>query len=114
MSLRDAAIIKTPKPMRRKLCRIDELPEGCGALFEVAGEAVALFRIGERVFALANTCPHREGPLAFGDLRGGAVHCPVHAWPFDLASGRCLDRPGVSVRSFAVRVAEGGEVEVEL
>jgi nitrite reductase (NADH) small subunit len=99
--------------MRHAVCMLEDLADGRGALFQVAGEAVALYRVGDRVFALANVCPHREGPLAFGDLRGGVVYCPVHAWPFDLASGRCLDHPGAAVRVFPVSV-EGGEVQIEL
>ncbi len=74
---------------------------------------VALFRIGSLVHAMENTCPHREGPLAFGDVRGGTVFCPVHAWPFDLATGRCTEYPEVSVRVFQVRL-EGEEVWIEL
>ncbi len=79
----------------------------------MGGAAVALFLVGGRVYALDNACPHREGPLAFGDLDGTTVHCPVHAWPIDLASGRCLDVPGAEVRTYPVRV-EGGEVRIEI
>ncbi len=72
-----------------------------------------MFRVGDAVYAIENACPHREGPLAFGDVRGTTVHCPVHSWPFDLATGQCLDVPGAAVRTYAVRV-EGGVVRIEL
>ncbi len=99
--------------MRRTVCRLSDLPERQGYLVEVAGEAIALFRVGDRVHAIENTCPHREGPLAFGDLRGATVHCPLHAWPFDVRTGRCEEFPGVEVRTFPVHL-EGDEVQLEL
>jgi len=99
--------------VRRTVCRLSDLPERQGYLVEVAGEAIALFRVGDRVHAIENTCPHREGPLAFGDLRGATVHCPLHAWPFDVRTGRCEEFPGVEVRTFPVHL-EGDEVQLEL
>ncbi len=98
---------RPPRPTA--VCRLADLEEGRGRLVEVGGACLALFRVGDAVYAIDNTCPHREGPLAFGEVRGTTVHCPVHAWPFDLATGRCLDVPGASVRRWPARV-EGGVV----
>jgi nitrite reductase (NADH) small subunit len=97
----------------RRACRLADVPEGRGHLLEVGGRGIALFRVKGEVYAIENACPHREGPLAFGDVREGIVHCPVHAWPFDLATGRCLDVPGAAVRTYRAWV-EGDEVWIEL
>jgi nitrite reductase (NADH) small subunit len=97
----------------RVVCRASDLAEGEGRIVEVDGVELALFLVGGRVFALENACPHRGGPLAFGDLRGATVHCPLHAWPFDLASGACADHPDQPARAFAARL-RGDEVRVEL
>jgi len=99
--------------MRHRVCRLSELPERRGYLFEAGGESIALFRLGDRVHAIDNTCPHRDGPLAFGDLAGTTVYCPLHAWGFDVRTGRCQEFPGVCVRSFRVSL-DGDEVAVEL
>lgn len=99
--------------MEYAVCRLDDIDEGRGKCVEVAGLELALFRRGAEVFALENSCPHRGGAIAFGDLRGDTVFCPLHAWPFDLRSGRCLEFADASLRVFPVRV-EGGEVRVEL
>jgi nitrite reductase (NADH) small subunit len=69
--------------------------------------------VGVEVHALANTCPHREGPLAFGDLRGATVYCPLHAWDFDVRTGRCGEFPNVAVRTYLVEV-RGDEVLIDL
>ena len=96
-----------------RVCRLSDLPQRRGCLFEVEGEAIALFRVGALVHAISNACPHRDGPLAFGDLTGTTVFCPLHAWGFDLRTGRCEEFPGVCVRTYPVHL-EGDEVAVEL
>ncbi len=99
--------------MRRTVCCLSQLPEGHGYLVEVEGECIALFRVGREVHAIENACPHREGPLAFGDLRGSTVFCPLHAWGFDVRTGRCDEFPGACVRTFQVHL-EGDDVQIEL
>ena len=94
-------------------CRLSDLVEGRGRLVRLAGRDIALFRLGDRVLAVDDVCPHRGGSLSCGDQRGSVVHCPVHAWPFDLETGRCPEVPGASVRTYRVRV-EGDQVRVEL
>jgi nitrite reductase (NADH) small subunit len=96
-----------------RACRVDEVEEGKGRYLEVLGECIAVFREGGRFRALENQCPHQGAALAGGEMRGGAVHCPIHAWPFDADTGACLERPEVSVRTYPVQV-RGGEVWVEI
>ncbi len=76
-------------------------------------EVIAVFRVGDEVHAIENTCPHRGGPLAFGDLREATVFCPLHAWAFDVRTGRCGEFPEASVRTYQVHVV-GDEVQLEL
>jgi len=95
------------------VCRLEDIEEGRGKFVEVKGRELALFRRGEEVFAVENSCPHRGGPIAFGDLKGDTVFCPLHAWPFDLRSGKCLEFPDEFLQVFPARV-EGGEVRVKL
>ena len=97
----------------RAVCRLADLEVGRGRMVEIDGKCLAVFRVATGVFALDNACPHREGPLAFGDLRESTVYCPVHAWPFDLATGRCRDVPEAAVRTYPVRV-EGDSIWIEL
>ncbi len=99
--------------MRRTICRLSQLSEGRGFFAEVDGEGIALFRIGGEVHAIENACPHRNGPLAFGDLRGCTVYCPLHAWAFDVRTGSCEEFPEASVRTYTVHV-QGDEVQIEL
>ena len=75
---------------------------------------VVLVRSGDRLFALDDTCSHEECPLSDGTVTDTEIVCPCHGSVFDLRTGEALTGPALeSVRTFAVREADGG-VEVEL
>ena len=67
---------------------VADIPLGQGVCFIVKGEEIAVFRsrMGE-IFAVANKCPHRQGPLAEGIIGNGKVVCPLHGHKFDLKTG---------------------------
>jgi nitrite reductase (NADH) small subunit len=85
----------------------DELIEGRGRCVDLDQYSLALFRRGDEVFALENACPHRGGPLCEGDVQEGVVYCPLHAWGFDLRSGRAVNVRWEGARVFPVRVQAG-------
>ncbi|VTR97380.1 nitrite reductase small subunit NirD [Tuwongella immobilis] len=97
-----------------RVCRVDELPIGLGRAFEIGGQSVAIFRTrSERIFALANRCPHKGGPLADGMLAGESVVCPMHSFRFDPQDGAC-DQPGIcAVTTYPVDVV-ADEVFVQM
>ena len=74
------------------------------------GQDIAVFRTGDdRVFALLDRCPHKQGPLSQGIVHGHAVACPLHNWRISLASGEAQGEdqgctPTVPVRIDAGRV----------
>src|SRR3984957_1263556 len=71
------------------------------------GRQVLLIADGERVFAIANRCPHEGYPLSEGTLGPGCVlTCDWHNWKFDLASGEALVGRD-PVRTYPVQLAEG-------
>ncbi len=90
------------------ICELHELPIGLGRAFRLGEHSVAVFRTRTgKVFAVANECPHKGGPLADGMLAGDQVVCPLHTFRFDSTSGEC-DQPGVcAVRTYPVEVIEG-------
>ena len=61
---------------------------------EVEGRAIALFLVGDRVFALDDTCIHKGRSLSRGALWKGRVICPAHQWSFDPETGRADDQDG--------------------
>ncbi|WP_028920820.1 Rieske (2Fe-2S) protein [Pseudonocardia acaciae] len=71
---------------------LDQLRRRKRARVEVGGRALALFLVGERVFALDDTCVHKGRSLAKGSLWRGKVVCPGHQWMFDPETGRAEGR----------------------
>jgi nitrite reductase/ring-hydroxylating ferredoxin subunit len=56
-----------------------------------SGKQVLLIAAGERVFAIANRCPHEGYPLSEGTLSSDCLlTCNWHNWKFDLRSGEAL------------------------
>ncbi len=53
-------------------------------------ESIALFRAGQRIYAVDGMCAHQGGPIARGHLDANCVTCPWHGWQYDLRDGRHL------------------------
>lgn len=72
------------------------------------GGRIAVFRtIENRYFAVEDRCPHKAGPLSQGIVHGSAVTCPLHNWVISLESGQAQGADEGSVRTFALKVADG-------
>ena len=83
-----------------------------------AGKVVAVFRDGDRYFAIDNVDPKSGASVLSRGLVGNlgerlVVASPLYKNHFDLRTGECLEAPEHSVRSHAVRV-EQGKVQVAL
>jgi nitrite reductase (NADH) small subunit len=59
-----------------RLVAVSEVPVGAGTLVRADGKVLAVFAVGDAYYAIDNTCPHRGGPLAEGDVHGRVVTCP--------------------------------------
>jgi nitrite reductase (NADH) small subunit len=77
------------------------------------GKKIALFRVGDEVFATSGVCPHARGPIDCGTVANKAVTCPWHGWSFDLHSGQCTEDPDLKLATYPVRI-EGDDILVEL
>ena len=78
-----------------KVADLKDIPPGKSACVEFGGEKVALFNVDGTVYAIANTCSHRGGPLSEGEVEGTTVTCPWHGASFDLKTGAALGPPAM-------------------
>ena len=92
---------------------IADVPVGRAKACSVEGRTIALYHTRDGFFATDNTCPHRGGPLAEGDLIGNEITCPWHLWGFDIETGLCAGNPDIKVAAHTVRV-ENDKVLVKL
>jgi nitrite reductase (NADH) small subunit len=69
---------------------------------------IAVFRTADDgVFALADRCPHKGGPLSQGIVHGERVTCPLHNWVIDLASGSATGPDTGCTHAYRVRLEQG-------
>ena len=87
-----------------KVGRVSEFRGGRGRAVKVDGVAVAIFRVGERLFALKDACPHMGASLADGKPEGLQVECHWHHWKFDLDTGRCHEREWAAADRYEVKL----------
>ena len=75
----------------------------------VEGQAIALFRTDEGLFALDDVCSHEYSRLSEGEIWEGEVYCPKHGSRFSLTTGAVTGLPATQpVRSWQVKVEGGG------
>jgi nitrite reductase (NADH) small subunit len=92
---------------------VGDVPPGTGLVVEAERHVIAVFNDGGRFYALDNTCTHRGGPLADGEVAEGRVTCPWHGAEFDLATGQALAPPARQpIIAYRV-VVVGDRVKVE-
>ena len=85
-----------------------ELGEGDRRVVEVDGLPVLVTRQGGRLYALANRCCHRGGPLGRGELDAETVTCPWHGSTFRLADGSVVRGPAAYPQPvYDVRLSDG-------
>ena len=89
---------------------INDIPRR-GARCVKSGEiSIAIFRTADdRVFALEDKCPHKNGPLSQGIVHDGCVTCPLHNWVISLETGKAQGADEGQTLSIPVRL-DGDEV----
>jgi nitrite reductase/ring-hydroxylating ferredoxin subunit len=96
-----------------EIAATNEVPLGRAKAFNAGGRIIALYHTANGFFATDNSCPHRGGPLAEGDVLGGEIVCPWHFWAFDVMTGMCVGNPEISVATHELRV-DGDRVMVKV
>lgn len=92
------------------VCALDDVADGGVKQVEVDDVAVALVRIGEDVYALADTCSHAEVSLSGGEVWCDELEleCPKHGSTFDLETGEPTVLPATQpVEVFDAKVVDG-------
>jgi pyruvate oxidase len=78
------------------------------------GRAVCVIRTADGWGALDNRCPHQGGPLGDGQVEGGYVICPWHAYEYDPHTGQ--PPPGFrdAATPYDVREVAGDDLEIDV
>ena len=97
-----------------KVATKSEIADQSAKLLEIEDKRIALFNLGDRFYAIDDTCPHADGPLSEGSIEGEEVECPWHGSRFNIKTGEVTVPPAVeNVTRYNVRVT-GDDIEVEV
>ena len=95
-----------------RIARINEVTPARPKRVMVGTREIVLFRLGTEFFAIENLCPHQQFSVFHqGVLDGYTITCPMHAWSFDVRSGKAVAGSG-RIRTFELRVV-GNEVLIK-
>ncbi|MDX1691332.1 MAG: non-heme iron oxygenase ferredoxin subunit [Acidimicrobiia bacterium] len=90
-----------------RIATLDELPDGRGVRVDLEGSRIAVFRLGDDVYAVGDRCTHAEASLAEGEVFDTAVECPRHGAEFDLTTGTGTLPATRPVRVYDTSVVDG-------
>ena len=87
---------------------MDDLWDGAGLGVVVQGRELAVFRIGDAVYATDAFCTHGQARLCEGFVEGHEIECPLHQGRFDLRSGAATCAPAIeALKTHPVRIDAG-------
>jgi len=94
------------------VCPLDDILPQSGVCALLDGHQIAVFRVHDEVFALDNRDPASSANVLsrgiVGDVMGElVVASPLYKHHFGLRTGRCIESPELSVRTYPARIANG-------
>lgn len=101
-----------PAATWRFVCELDDIIDESGVCAAMDGRQIAVFRVGEKVYALDNFDPASDANvLSRGlvcDLQGElVVASPIYKHHYSLLTGRCIEDPDCSVVTYPARATDG-------
>ena len=94
--------------MKIEIGGIDTLDRDKGIRVTIGDDRIAMFRVGDEVYAIGDRCSHAEASLAEGDVYGTDVECPRHGSEFDMKTGEPLQLPATRpVPTYEVSIEDG-------
>ena len=98
----------------KEVAAFDDLRDEEATCIVAGGVEVALYRVGDSVYATDNICTHGQANLCDGFLEGFEIECPLHQGRFDVRTGEPVSGPVfVPLRRFPTKI-ENGRVFVDL
>lgn len=104
--------LATPAASFTKVASVSEMSEGSPLCVQANGQKIALFKLGEKFYAIKNECSHAGGPLCEGKLSGKIIECPWHGSQFDITTGEVAGPPANSPQqTYPVKVS-GDDISI--
>ena len=125
---------ETSERLRHRAGRSDAIADKGRLVVDIGDRTIGIFRVGGRLYAYENTCPHMGGPVCQGliipavrelindkqvstgyafDESEMRIVCPWHGYEFKIETGSHPAKESIRLKKVAVE-EEGGEVYVTL
>ena len=119
---------ETSAPLRYLAGRSEHIPEHGRLVVDIGDRTIGIFRVGRRLFAYENTCPHMGGPVCQGliipavrevlddrqvstgyafDESEMRIVCPWHGYEFAIETGSHPAKQSIKLMPVAVQEADG-------
>jgi toluene monooxygenase system ferredoxin subunit len=94
--------------MWKRVCRLDEVPQGGMKECVVdAGPRILVVNTGTERFAYQAECPHEAVSLAEGIHDGSVLTCLEHLWQFDVRTGAPLGDAEKGLAGYQLKEEDG-------
>lgn len=106
--------------MKHYVGTVDELSESQPKIIEIDGISIGIIYNSGNYYAIRNTCPHKNGPICKGTVRGTmlpsdpqeykygmkeqVIACPWHGWEFDLETGKGLFGNDRKLKKYSIEI----------
>ncbi|MEX0622014.1 MAG: non-heme iron oxygenase ferredoxin subunit [Candidatus Woykebacteria bacterium] len=98
-----------------KAAKLSELNDGEVKGVKVNDEEIALFRLGDEVFATADICTHEQCVISENyDLQGEEVECTCHGSHFNIKTGENTVPPAAEPLKTYLTLVEGDDILIEI
>ena len=92
------------------LGEVDSMSSGSAQRFDIEGVRLAVARVDDTFYALADRCSHEDFSLSLGEvfIDTCEIECARHGATFDLLTGAAMCFPAtVGVSVYPVKVVDG-------
>ncbi|MEN8717699.1 MAG: nitrite reductase small subunit NirD [Sulfurovum sp.] len=88
-----------------KISKIEDIPKMGSRIVEINNIDIAIFRTNnDSIYAINNTCPHKQGKLSEGLVHGDVVTCPLHNTDISLKSGESLNQNYECTKKYETKI----------
>jgi nitrite reductase [NAD(P)H] small subunit len=93
---------------------VEDIPVLGSRVVKNGDAEIAVFRNNnDEIFAVNDSCPHKQGKLSQGIVHGQSVTCPLHNWKIDLTNGEAMGPDEGCTGHYATKI-ESGKIFIEL
>jgi len=91
-----------------KICALEDIRPLGSRVLDLPQGKIALFRTSDNeVFALKDSCPHKQGRLSQGIIHGKSVTCPLHNWVISFENGEAQAPDIGCTQTYQIHLIDG-------